>query len=188
MRGSGGYQERDVADRGRLGGSDCERLRDGWLVQPVNAVTSLAYVAAGAAVLAGTPRGVGRQGRAEVAALAATLALVGLGSVAFHGPQPPGARLMHDLPIVGVLGVLAATPALRHRRGLPALPGWSRRGGALAAGLGALAGLAYVGGRTGAPTCDPDSPVQLHGAWHMLSAAAFVVVGGFLRAPHGDSA
>jgi len=38
----------------------------------------------------------------------------------------------------------------------------------------------YAGGRTGAPTCDPDSPLQLHGAWHVLSAAGFVVVADIL--------
>ena len=30
-------------------------------------------------------------------------------------------------------------------------------------------------GRSGSPLCDPDSVVQLHGAWHVLSALAVVV-------------
>jgi hypothetical protein len=34
-----------------FGGSDCEALHEGWLGQPVNTVSSLAYVVAGAYVL-----------------------------------------------------------------------------------------------------------------------------------------
>jgi hypothetical protein len=170
---------------GRLGASDCERLRDGWLAQPVNAVTSLAYVVAGGVVGA---RAV-RDGRVDRAALAyaACLGLVGLGSVAFHGPQPRGARLMHDAPVVGLVGLALGTPASRRLGGRPALPGWSPGRGALAAGLAALAAAAYASGRTGAPTCDPDSRVQLHGAWHVCSAAAFVVVGSVLHGSPGGS-
>jgi hypothetical protein len=36
-----------------------------------------------------------------------------------------------------------------------------------AAGLGL-----HVAGRTGRPLCRPDSPLQAHAAWHVLSAAA----------------
>ncbi len=38
-----------------------------------------------------------------------------------------------------------------------------------------VAGVAYGFGRSGSPLCDPDSVVQLHGAWHVLSALALVV-------------
>ncbi len=38
-----------------------------------------------------------------------------------------------------------------------------------------VAGVAYGFGRSGSPLCDPDSVVQLHGAWHVLSALAVVV-------------
>jgi hypothetical protein len=164
----------------RLGASDCERLRDGWLAQPVNAMTSLAYVAAGGVVGA---RALRSPGGTDPAAMlyAAGLGLVGLGSVAFHGPQPPGARLAHDLPILATLGILGATPLLRRHAGRRPLPGWDLRRAGLAATLAATAGLAYAGGRTGAPTCDPDSRLQLHGAWHVLSAAAFVVAGRLLH-------
>jgi hypothetical protein len=165
--------------RGRLGGSDCERLRPGLVAQPVNTVTSLGYALAGGIVLA-TARGRGgRPTRAELA-YSGLLGLVGLGSVAFHGPQPPGARLMHDAPIPVLLLAAVATPAARVRRGAPALPGWSQRRGAVLVGLSVAAASAYLGGRTDARTCDPDSVVQLHGAWHLLSAAAFVVLAGAL--------
>ena len=157
-----------------MGCSDCERLRDGWLAQPVNALTSLAFVGAAGLVLArrGGPGGRHR----EVLAYSALLALVGAGSVAFHGPQPPGAKAMHDLPIPMLIGLAAGTPVVRRsRRGVPA-PGWSARRGAVRAGVAGAAGLAYAGGRTGARTCDPDSLLQLHGAWHILAALGFVDV------------
>jgi hypothetical protein len=162
-------------ERDRIGCSDCERIRDGWLAQPVNALTSLAFVAAGGMVLSRTWRPA-RDRHREVLAYSAMLALVGAGSVAFHGPQPPGARAMHDLPIPLLLGLAIGTPAIRRQRGRAPLPGWSTRRGAALAGTAVAAGLAYAGGRTGAPTCDPDSPLQLHGAWHVLAAVGFVTV------------
>lgn len=42
----------------------------------------------------------------------------------------------------------------------------------LAEALMAGALVAYVAGRTGAPTCRPDSWIQPHGLWHTLSGAA----------------
>lgn len=158
----------------RMGCSDCERLRDGWLAQPVNALTSLAFVAAAGVVLARTGGPGGR--RREVLTYSALLALVGAGSVAFHGPQPPGARVMHDWPIPMLLALAGGTPLVRRSRGRAPLPGWSRRRGSALAGVAGAAGLAYAGGRTGAPTCDPDSLLQFHGAWHTLAALGFVVV------------
>ena len=96
-----------LADRvGEIGDSDCEELGEGWLVQPVNAITSFAYVVVGLGVL-----GDGfRRHRATVDTwvFAVLLAAVGLGSVAFHGPQPGGARVMHDLPILLVVLYIVA--------------------------------------------------------------------------------
>jgi len=92
-----------------LGGSDCERLRVGWLAQPANAVSSLAYVAAGLWLLwrAGRP-GVNRG--MLLGAGVATI-LIGVGSVAYHGPQPGWAQLAHDasaawlsLVVIGQIG------------------------------------------------------------------------------------
>ena len=163
----------------RMGGSDCERLRPGAIAQPVNTLTSLGYLVAGAAVV----RRADPAHRTSATALAGMLALVGMGSVAFHGPQPPGARLMHDLPIAGLLGVIGLVPAARRGGGRAALPGWTGGRGLALAGLAAASGLAYLGGRTGSCTCDPDSPLQLHGAWHLLSATGFVVVADILVRP-----
>ena len=169
---------------GRLGASDCERIRHGRLAQPVNAVTSGAYCAAGWVVVA---RCWERDRRPEVVAFAKLLGLVGVGSVAYHGPQMRGSKALHDWPIPALLGVIAATPLARRRGGRPALPGWTRARGSRLAATGAMAGAAYVAGRTGSPVCDPDSPIQLHGAWHLLSAAAFVQIADILyrEATHG---
>jgi hypothetical protein len=84
-----------------IGESDCEEIGERWLVQPVNALSSFSYVAVGLVVLAVAVR----RGRATLDAwvFALLLAAVGLGSVAFHGPQPDGARVMHDLPILLVV-------------------------------------------------------------------------------------
>jgi hypothetical protein len=83
---------------GRIGESDCEELGGGFLVQPSNALTSLAYVAVGLVVAIVASRRVSRPLESYVYAVG--VAAVGLGSVAFHGPQPAGSRVMHDLPIL----------------------------------------------------------------------------------------
>lgn len=85
----------------RLGASDCERLGSGLLAQPVNAVTSLAYVAVAAGVVVVARRS--ERLRTESVVLAVGLAAIGLGSFAFHGPQPTGARVAHDLPILATV-------------------------------------------------------------------------------------
>lgn len=119
--------------------------------------------------------------RGAVIGYSSVLALVGLGSVAFHGPQPPGARAMHDVPIPALVALAIGTPVLRARRGSVPLPGWTRRRGGRPA-MTSVAGLsAYAAGRTGAPTCDPDSPVQFRGVWHMLSAANSVTIANIIH-------
>lgn len=165
----------------RLGSTDCERIRPGCIAQPVNTVTSLAFVAAaGVAVEAARRRGPER--RAEILAYSTLLALVGAGSVAFHGPQPYGAKWMHDLPIVGLVTLAAATPLARRARGRTALPGWNPRRGVGLAVIGAASAAAWTGGRTSAPTCRPDSVMQLHGVWHLLAAAGFTLAADVLYA------
>ena len=66
-----------------FGHSDCERIVGTALAQPVLAVTSLAYVAAGMVVLCWAMRL-----RAPLAGTAGVaLVAVGAGSFAYHGPQ-----------------------------------------------------------------------------------------------------
>jgi hypothetical protein len=136
-----------------LGGSDCETVRDALLGQPVNAVSSLAYVAGAAVVL--------WRGGPPVPALA--LAAVGVGSFLYHGPMPAGAEAVHDGTIVALAAVTAA--AAWRRRPL-------RRPPALAVATLAAAVTLNLLSRTGAPLCQPDSLAQGHAAWHVLTAAA----------------
>lgn len=76
-----------------LGASDCEALHAGLLGQPANSLSSLAYVAGGAYVLR----------RGGLAGPALALGAVGIGSVLYHGPMPPGAEALHDGTIVALL-------------------------------------------------------------------------------------
>ena len=144
-----------------FGHSDCERIVGAALAQPVLAVTSLAYVAAGMAVLCWAMRL-----RAPLAGTAGVaLVAVGAGSFAYHGPQPSWAELAHDWPIIAAGAVYAAGLARSRRRK------W-RSAWAAAAGVFALGLVAYAAGRSGSPLCRPDSLWQYHGAWHVLSGAA----------------
>lgn len=102
--------------RKRLGESDCEEIRAGLIAQPVNAVSSLAYVAGGGWVVA---RGV-QAGRPHAVAFGALLGAVGVGSILYHGPCPPGAQQAHDSSLAVALGlvVLHNTVAVTGRREL----------------------------------------------------------------------
>lgn len=159
----------------RLGSTDCERIRPGLIAQPVNTATSLAFVAA-AGVTALRSRRRGNRHSAQEIAYSTLLVLVGVGSVAFHGPQPRGAKVLHDAPIAGMLALAVAMPVARRLRGRTALPGWTPRRGAVLGSVAVAATAAFVGGRTSSPTCCPDCVLQLHGLWHVLAAAGFALL------------
>ncbi len=95
---------------GRIGESDCETIGGGLLAQPVNAISSLAYVVVAGWLVWWTRRLAGPE-RAMAGIYAVVLALVGFGSVAFHGPMPSWAKLAHDLPIAAI-GLIVAMVAL----------------------------------------------------------------------------
>jgi hypothetical protein len=158
------------------GTSDCEAVRDSLLSQPVLAVSSLSFVAAGGWLL-WTWRDLPPQQRWPASTYAGLLVLVGAGSVDFHGPQSPVAQAMHDLPIALVVAQAVAVPLSRLLRRRPVVGTGSRARVVSAAGLAVLAGAAYAAGRTGTPWCDPESLAQPHGAWHVLSAAALALWG-----------
>ena len=86
------------------GAVDCEAVRSVLVGQPVNTGSSFAYVVVGV-VIVWLSRG-DRGWRTRSLVLAGCLIAVGLGSVAFHGPRPAGAQLMHDLPIVWLVGLM----------------------------------------------------------------------------------
>lgn len=153
-----------------LGGSDCEAIVAGFLHQPVNAFSSLAFIVAGV-VVARTVLTVG--GRF----MAIALLLTGVGSVLYHGPMPSWAGIVHDggiaLIVVGLVG-------------LAIWPRWHRGSGRrLATPVLLLAGAVMVMmlGRTGEPWCRPDSVVQAHAVWHVLAATGVAWVSLVLGRP-----
>lgn len=199
-----------------LADSDCELIRSGWLAQPVNAWSSLAYVLAATVVIAWARRGPAAR-RTDGVVFALLLVATAVGSVDFHGPQSEGARAVHDLGIVAVLAFVAMFDA-----GL--LSGWSRRvryiclSGAMAiaallvavdddlglalvalgvgiavvlevlvqrqglrpldraywiiAGAVAVGGVVNALGHSGGALCTPESLLQAHALWHVLTAVA----------------
>jgi hypothetical protein len=180
---------------------DCERILASWWGQPVNTATCAAFLV-GAAVIwwKDTDR-----------VMAALVAMIGIGSIAFHGPMPFWGEFVHDLAIVWAL-VWVILVEFRLRRwwllalplsGLLALtPAIADPGQALLAatvlfiqlrskdhitprriGIGLLAVGALIGtlSRTGWPLCNPDSFWQGHGFWHICSAAALTLWAGWIR-------
>src|SRR5688500_16268973 len=91
--------------------SDCERCRPGFVTQPANTVSSLAYVAAGLAML----RGSDQTGpvRSTDRALAWATVASGVGSVAYHGPGGTVSRYAHDAGLIALLGFIALSDAER---------------------------------------------------------------------------
>lgn len=113
---------------------DCERVRGRWIGQPANTLSSLAYVGVGVALVRRDPRAV-RAG--------ATLALLGVGSVAYHGPGGPTGRWLHDTSLSALsaypLGPLGQLLSLLGAGGVIAAE--DDAGLALTAGLFALGAL-----------------------------------------------
>jgi hypothetical protein len=150
-------------------------LHDAGLAAAVSfvAVHDLARLAGG---VRGTPGGCpGRSGRRlAVPAWAATAGAGGL--LLAVAPAAGGA-------LAGALGLLVAAGEValgrRGPRGARVAATTSRGGrdadaAAYRAGVVALAvgAACWWLGRTGGPLCDPDSPLQGHAAWHLLTAFA----------------
>lgn len=134
---------------------DCEHVRPGPLGQPVNTVTSTAYLL-GAAWVARRPT-------SRRLLWAATLVWVGLGSIGYHGPGTRAGKRLHDSSLVA-LALLAASSGRRPNRHR-----------VVAAPLGAIAAVVHATTRTGCRACRPDSLFQGHGLWHVLSAASLTL-------------
>ena len=161
-----------------MGAADCEALSPGLLAQPVTAVSSLAFVAAAGWLFVNRPRsGVERRAAGGYAAL---VGLVGVGSLAYHGPQVTGSQLLHDMSITAVLAAGAGVPIDRVLRARPVLAESGRQYAPLAAAMLAAGVAAYLLGRTGSPLCSPDSLLQLHGLWHVLMAVSLAAWGAAL--------
>jgi hypothetical protein len=85
----------------RLGEGDCERLRDGVLAQPFNAISSLGFVLAAATTMRRALRSGGV--RFEHLLFPAVVGGTGIGSFLWHGPQPRCAKRVHDVSMALLL-------------------------------------------------------------------------------------
>ncbi|MEE6283251.1 hypothetical protein [Georgenia sp. MJ170] len=216
-----------------VAGPGCEAPGTGLLVEPVAAVSSLAFVLAGALIVLRHHAAL-RGGRAggpgampsSLAGYASLVVAVGLGSLVQHGPNPAYADLLHDLPLLATLAFVAAdaVAALRGRGRswwwwavptqalVPLILAAPRSGDLAQAGVAVVAlgatllrartfpavrrevgwavGLLAVGGvvgtlsRAGWPLCDPHSLWQGHALWHVLAAAALVVLAPVIGTNH----
>jgi len=174
-----------------LGAADCELLRAGEIAQPVNAASSAVLALVGLWLIVRAQRT--GPGRWAAMAFGVVTLLAGLGSVDYHGVQTGVAQWTHD----GGAGLLVAAaigvPLWRVVRRRAPLPGWSRVRGVALLGAGAVALLAYAGGRTTVDLCDPESVLQLHGVWHLMIAVLAALWAGTLwpvasaPAEHGPS-
>jgi hypothetical protein len=104
----------------------CERSRVGFLGERANAVTSVAFVVAAAAVLVARRRS-GSHCDAPVrdrqTVFALLVAAIGVGSFIQHGPHPDWQAYAHDLPLAAVL-VFVATDAVSDLIGRELSHGW----------------------------------------------------------------
>jgi hypothetical protein len=171
---------------------DCEAVTQAILGQPVNSITSLAFVVGGVLVV----------WRSSHVWIGIASGATGLGSFLFHGPMPPYSMWVHDATLGWLLLIVAADgrswerwarlPGLLIIAAVVAVPGTADPlGAALAAAaivvlimrdrsiatigpLLLLAVVAIVGrlGATGGPLCAPNSVWQPHGLWHLGAAAA----------------
>jgi hypothetical protein len=176
---------------------DCERIRPGPIAQPVNAASSLAFVAASAWLWRRLSRG-GAEVGPDASLYCGLLAANGIGGVAFHGPGDRASHWLHDTALVGTL----ASMALGHAGwaagatgvaglGLAVRPtatnaasvvgtvlvagAEARRGRRPSPRAGALllaAAAVNVVSRTGGRCCRPASRWQGHALWHVLTAMA----------------
>jgi hypothetical protein len=154
-----------------LGAGDCERLHDGLIAQPVNTASALALVAVGAWLAGRGLRAGPGLARPATVGFGLIVAAAGVGSVDYHGPGSPAARLLHDGSLYLVIGLVAWWEGARWvGRGRLTPRGRVAYRAALA--LAAAGAAGWWLGRTASPWCDPDSLLQGHAAWHLLGAAA----------------
>ncbi|HWL49812.1 MAG TPA: hypothetical protein VNT92_08030 [Acidimicrobiia bacterium] len=176
--------------------ADCEVIGAGFLGQPINALTTFGFVAAGIIVILR---------RGDMRWIGLGLVATGIGSFLFHGPMPPGNEWVHDVtlawlvtmvagwgtrwerftqvPALLIIGALfAVIPVIADPLAvaltLVALLSILRsdRSPAALAPLLLLAVVAVYGrlGATGGPLCDPGSLLQPHAVWHLGAATAVV--------------
>lgn len=90
----------------QLGETDCEVIHDGFLLQPVNAISSLAFSLVGVLIAVSAAQAAGQERKVRVV-FGALLVLTGIGSFLFHGPQNAGAHFLHDITFLATVWFLA---------------------------------------------------------------------------------
>jgi hypothetical protein len=105
----------------------CERYGDEFLGQPASALSSVAFVVAGAGIVvadrrSGVHRDTPDEGRQTVV-FALLVSGIGVGSFIQHGPNPSWQAYAHDLPIAAVLVFLGAD-AVSDLTGRGLSPAW----------------------------------------------------------------
>jgi predicted membrane channel-forming protein YqfA (hemolysin III family) len=108
-----------------LGTSDCESLGSGWLVQPDNAWSSLAYTVVGVLIIVAAFRS-SRSDRTMAIVFGVLMGVTGIGSFLYHGPQGGAAGFLHDITFLTTLWFLiimnpASAYGLRRRTAWMAL-------------------------------------------------------------------
>jgi len=124
--------------------------------------------------------------RLHDASIVAAALFLAAGDVAVaRGGPPPGSRHLAGAAAVGLVAcgprtslaaqeITGAVGAVADGLAWRAAPpgSRSRRLRGLAAVAWAVGAAAQATGRTGGPLCRPDSVLQVHGAWHVISAVA----------------
>lgn len=100
-----------------LAEGDCEAVVGGVLGQPSNAISSLAFVAAGLWLLSRAHH----DGGWRWATLGLASVAAGIGSVAYHGPMPPSGQFLHDFGLVSMPLTVGAIEVGTRRRGVPSM-------------------------------------------------------------------
>lgn len=127
--------------------SDCELITSGVLAQPVNAVSSAAFLVAAVFVWRRHLLG------------GVALAAAGVGSVLGHGDLSPVPSLAHDVGLAALVAVVVVA-LWRSRSTLP----WPWM---LALAVGAFV---WTVSRTDGPWCVEAAWIQGHAVWHVLAA------------------
>lgn len=176
----------------QLGESDCEAIGSGFLKQPINGVSSLAFTAVGAAIAISAARTEGTE-RTLRLVFGFLMAFTGIGSFLFHGPQTTGSQFLHDISFLATVWFLvsfdgAATLGWAARRGWAA---WVAGTVLFAVVLGLAPGVTN-GLTAGLVVALVATDLAIHrnggirGAWYGAALAALLVAVAFLVA--GNSA
>jgi hypothetical protein len=110
------------------GQGDCESLDSGVLLQPVNAVSSLAFTVVGLAIVWWARKAHGHERILRIV-FGTVMVATGFGSFGFHGFDHPLAQFSHDITFLALVWMLATINVAE-------VLGWSRKTGWMVVGFG----------------------------------------------------